>query len=123
MRERSLSAILMVVGTAILLVLLFSPVLLSVIFLLTSGEFLFDYLLTAELGLVACVGALSLTIGTMARRIPAMLLFIFLPLMLVTLFILMVLSDPSPLFAGFILILYNLSLIGLAFHGINSLRH
>ena len=123
MRERSLSAILMVVGTAILLVLLFSPVLLSVIFLLTSGEFLFDYLLTAELGLVACVGALSLTIGTMARRIPAMLLFIFLPLMLVTLFILMVLSDPSPHFAGFILILYNLSLIGLAFHGINSLRH
>jgi hypothetical protein len=123
MRERSLSAILMVVGTAILLVLLFSPVLLSVIFLLTSGEFLFDYLLTAELGLVACVGALSLTIGTMARRIPAMLLFIFLPLMLVTLFILMALSDPSPLFAGFILILYNLSLIGLAFHGINSLRH
>ena len=123
MRERSLSAILMVVGTAILLVLLFSPVLLSVIFLLTSGEFLFDYLLTAELGLVACVGALSLTIGTMARRIPATLLFIFLPVMLVTLFILMALSDPSPLFAGFILILYNLSLIGLAFHGINSLRH
>ncbi|MBJ2356558.1 hypothetical protein [Sphaerochaeta sp. S2] len=123
MRERSLSAILMVVGTAILLVLLLSPVLLAVFFLLASGEFLFDYLLTAELGLVACVGALSLTIGTMARRIPAMLLFIFLPLMLVTLFILMVLSDPSPLFAGFILILYNLSLIGLAFHGINSLRH
>lgn len=123
MRERSLSAILMVVGTAILLVLLLSPVLLAVFFLLASGEFLFDYLLTAELGLVACVGALSLTIGTMARRIPAMLLFIFLPVMLVTLFILMVLSDPSPLFAGFILILYNLSLIGLAFHGINSLRH
>ncbi|MCK9349538.1 MAG: hypothetical protein PHS03_06340 [Sphaerochaeta sp.] len=123
MRERSLSAILMVVGTAILLVLLLSPVLLAVFFLLASGEFLFDYLLTAELGLVACVGALSLTIGTMARRIPATLLFIFLPLMLVTLFILMVLSDPSPLFAGFILILYNLSLIGLAFHGINSLRH
>ncbi|WP_320122313.1 hypothetical protein [uncultured Sphaerochaeta sp.] len=123
MRERSPSAILMVVGTAILLVLLLSPVLLAVFFLLASGEFLFDYLLTAELGLVACVGALSLTIGTMARRIPAMLLFIFLPLMLVTLFILMVLSDPSPLFAGFILILYNLSLIGLAFHGINSLRH
>nr|WP_321305933.1 hypothetical protein [uncultured Sphaerochaeta sp.] len=123
MRERSLSAILMVVGTAILLVLLLSPVLLAVFFLLASGEFLFDYLLTAELGLVACVGALSLTIGTMARRIPAMLLFIFLPLMLVTLFILMVLRDPSPIFAGFILILYNLSLIGLAFHGINSLRH
>ena len=123
MRERSPSAILMVVGTAILLLLLLSPVLLAVVSLLASGEFLFDYLLTAELGLVACVGALSLTIGTMARRIPAMLLFIFLPLMLVTLFILMVLSDPSPLFAGFILILYNLSLIGLAFHGINSLRH
>lgn len=123
MRERSPSAILMVVGTAILLVLLLSPVLLAVFFLLASGEFLFDYLLTAELGLVACVGALSLTIGTMARRIPATLLFIFLPVMLVTLFILMALSDPSPLFAGFMLILYNLSLIGLAFHGINSLRH
>nr|WP_319473504.1 hypothetical protein [uncultured Sphaerochaeta sp.] len=123
MRERSPSAILMVVGTAILLVLLISPLLLALFSLLVSGEFLFDYLLTAELGLVACVGALSLTIGTMARRIPATLLFIFLPLMLVTLFILMALRGPSPFFAGFILILYNLSLIGLAFHGINSLQH
>ncbi|MDC7229890.1 MAG: hypothetical protein PQJ48_06240 [Sphaerochaetaceae bacterium] len=123
MRERSPSAILMVVGTGILLLLLFSPVLLALLSLIVSGEFFFDYLLTAELGLVACVGALSLTIGTMARRIPATLLFIFLPVMLVTLFILMALSDPSPFFAGFMLILYNLSLIGLAFHGINSLRH
>ncbi len=51
MRERSPSAILMVVGTAILLVLLFSPPLLLALFsLLVSREFFFDYLLTAELG-------------------------------------------------------------------------
>jgi hypothetical protein len=50
------------------------------------------------------------------------LLFIFLPLMLCTLFALMVLRDPSPVLSGFMLVLYNLSLVGLTFHGIKSLR-
>ncbi len=122
MRERSPSAILMVVGTAILLVLLFSPLLLALFSVFVAKEFLFDYLLTAELGLVACIGALSLTIGTMTRRMNATFLFIFLPLMLVTLFMLMVLRDPPPVLAGVLLVLYNISLIGLAFHGIKSLR-
>lgn len=36
-----------------------------------SGVAFSPVLLAAELGLVACVGALFLTIGTMARRIPA----------------------------------------------------
>jgi len=122
MRERSPSAILMVVGTAVLLVLLLTPVLLALFTLIGPREFFFNYLLTAELGLVACIGALSLTIGTMTRRMDATLLFIFLPLMLCTLFALMVLRDPSPVLSGFMLVLYNLSLVGLTFHGIKSLR-
>jgi hypothetical protein len=104
----------MVVGTAVLLVLLLTPVLLALFTLIGPREFFFNYLLTAELGLVA--------IGTMTRRMDATLLFIFLPLMLCTLFALMVLRDPSPVLSGFMLVLYNLSLVGLTFHGIKSLR-
>ncbi|MGE4454190.1 MAG: hypothetical protein AB7D92_06605 [Sphaerochaeta sp.] len=122
MKQRSLPSILMVVGTAILALLLLSPFLLALFFLVVEQQFLFDYLLTAELGLVACVGALALTIATMHWNTKSILLFIFLPLMLLSLFILMLMRNPHPVMGALVLVLYNGSLIGLLVHGIRSLR-
>ncbi|MGH0052796.1 MAG: hypothetical protein ACQ5SW_05325 [Sphaerochaetaceae bacterium] len=123
MRKLSFAQGLMMGGTTLLLLLLVSPFLLALFSLVTNHVFLFDYLLTAELGVVACLGALVLTIGTIQRKIQATLLCIFLSLMLGSLCLLMLLGDPSPMVWIPTLTVYNLSLIGLVFHGMRYLRH
>jgi len=52
-----LSKILAIAGTILVWFTLFAPVLMTIVFFIRSGEFHFDFLMPAELFLVALVGA------------------------------------------------------------------
>jgi hypothetical protein len=56
-KKRVLTKILAIVGTILVWFTLLAPVLLTIVFFLRSGEFHFDFLMPAELFLVALVGS------------------------------------------------------------------
>lgn len=122
MNRTRFGRLLLVGGTGLLILLLALPCILSVVVLFQEGVMRFDYLVTSELGFVALCTALLLLCGTLLARTPYLLLVISFPFLLVSLFSLALLSDPPPVLAAVLLIVYNLSLVTLLVHGILSLR-
>ncbi|SMP50877.1 hypothetical protein SAMN06298221_105157 [Sphaerochaeta associata] len=112
----------LLIGTLLLAMVRLSPFVFSVISLIVNSEPVFDYLMTAELGFVAIIALLFLMVGTFLAKGPFMLFVVSSVVSVVSLVILMLLSDPPMFLAVSVLILYNLSLVSLLLHGVLSLK-
>jgi len=91
----TLSRICLVFAAVFLLILVALPPLFSFLLLIRTGEFRFDYLLTAELGWFALISALLLMVGAFLQGRRQGFLATSLSLMaLLLLFLLMMLRNP-----------------------------
>ncbi len=112
----------LLIGTLLFALVLLSPFIFSVISLIANAELVFDYLMTAELGIVSLIALLFLLVGTFSSK-GSYLYFLIVSLVLVVASaMLMMFSDPPMFLAVSVLILYNLSLVLLLLHGIVSLK-
>lgn len=112
----------LLIGTLLVALVLLSPFFFSLISLIVNSELVFDYLMTAELGLVAIIALLFLMVGTFLAKGP-FLFFVFGSVAaVVSLVTLMLLSDPPVFLSVSALILYNLSLVASLVHGVLSLK-
>ena len=112
----------LLIGTLLLAMVLLSPFVFSVISLIVNSELVFDYLMTAELGFIAIIALLFLMVGTFLAKGPFLFFVLSSVVSVVSLVILMLLSDPPMFLAVSVLILYNLSLVSLLLHGVLSLK-
>ena len=112
----------LLIGTLLLAMVLLSPFVFSVISLIVNSELVFDYLMTAELGFIAIIALLFLMVGTFLAKGPFLFFVLSSVVSVVSLVILMLLSDPPMFLAVSMLILYNLSLVSLLLHGVLSLK-
>lgn len=114
MTKATLARVFLVLALVLLLVLLALPLLFSVLLLIRSGEFLFDYLLTVELGWVVLIAALLLVVGAFLQGRRQGLLAISLSLsVLLLLILLMAVHNPPSSLAFLLIVLYNLNLLAL----------
>lgn len=112
----------LLIGTLLVALVLLSPFFFSLLSLVAHSELVFDYLMTAELGFVAIIGLLFLSVGTFLAKGP-FLFFVFSSVAAVgSLVMVMLLSDPPLFSAASLLVLYNLSLVSLLVHGVRSLK-
>ncbi|NLK06753.1 MAG: hypothetical protein GX315_10350 [Spirochaetales bacterium] len=114
MTRTTLSRICLVFAAVFLLILVALPPLFSFLLLIRTGEFRFDYLLTAELGWFALISALLLMVGAFLQGRRQGFLATSLSLMaLLLLFLLMMLRNPPYALAIVLIVLYNLNLLAL----------
>nr|WP_321296114.1 hypothetical protein [uncultured Sphaerochaeta sp.] len=114
MTRTTLSRICLVFAAVFLLILVALPPLFSFLFLIRTGEFRFDYLLTAELGWFALISALLLMVGAFLQGRRQGFLATSLGLLaLLLLILLMTLHNPPYALAIVLIILYNLTLLAL----------
>ncbi len=109
-----LGRIFLVSAAVLLLILVALPPLFSFLLLIRSGEFRFDYLLTAELGWFALISALLLMVGAFLQGRHQGFLASSLGLVaLLLLILLMTLHNPPYALAIVLIVLYNLTLLAL----------
>ncbi len=113
---------LLFIGTLLLGLVLAAPCISSVIWLIISAEFIFDYLMTAELAYVAVVGVAFLLVGTFLAKRPYRLCLWASVVLVFSLALLMLFSDPPLVWGVLVLVFYNLSLVLLFIYGIKSLQ-
>lgn len=114
MTRTTLSRICLVFAAVFLLILVALPPLFSFLLLIRTGEFRFDYLLTAELGWFALISALLLMVGAFLQGRRQGFLATSLGLLaLLLLILLMTLHNPPYALAIVLIILYNLTLLAL----------
>ena len=113
------------IGTLLLGFLLFSPILFALIGVFVQKRFLFDYLLTSELGIVAFIGIALVLFGSLLERKVQVLLVVFLFLSVFALGVCAFGNQffgrkPSLIFL--FLGIYNLSLLGVFACGVQNLH-
>lgn len=114
MTRTTLGRICLVSAAVLLLILVALPPLFSFLLLIRTGEFRFDYLLTAELGWFALISALLLMVGAFLQGRRQGFLATSLGLLaLLLLILLMTLHNPPYALAIVLIILYNLTLLAL----------
>lgn len=114
MTRTTLSRICLVFAAVFLLILVALPPLFSFLLLIRTGEFRFDYLLTAELGWFALISALLLMVGAFLQGRRQGFLATSLGLLaLLLLILLMTLHNPPYALAIVLIVLYNLTLLAL----------
>lgn len=114
MTRTTLSRICLVFAAVFLLILVALPPLFSFLLLIRTGEFRFDYLLTAELGWFALISALLLMVGAFLQGRRQGFLATSLGLLaLLLLILLMTLHNPPYALAIVLIVLYNLNLLAL----------
>jgi len=110
----TLGRICLVSAAVLLLILVALPPLFSFLLLIRTGEFRFDYLLTAELGWFALISALLLMVGAFLQGRRQGFLATSLGLLaLLLLILLMTLHNPPYALAIVLIILYNLTILAL----------
>ncbi|MFA6733065.1 MAG: hypothetical protein EOM32_06915 [Spirochaetia bacterium] len=114
MTRTTLGRICLVSAAVLLLILVALPPLFSFLLLIRTGEFRFDYLLTAELGWFALISALLLMVGAFLQGRRQGFLATSLGLLaLLLLILLMTLHNPPYALAIVLIILYNLTILAL----------
>ena len=114
MTRTTLGRICLVSAAVLLLILVALPPLFSFLLLIRTGEFRFDYLLTAELGWFALISALLLIVEAFLQGRRQGFLATSLGLLaLLLLILLMTLHNPPYALAIVLIILYNLTLLAL----------